>query len=276
MSFVHLVLRGLFDLALMPFRALSPWVSLVPISLLTAILALLVYRRFSNQPALERVKNQIAASFFEIRLFNDDLRAILRAQWDLLRNNGVYLALNLRPMVWMLVPMLVLLTQLQFHYGYQGLAIGAPTVVTIDLAESAVTAGARPAVELRCPDGIRLERGGIWIPAKRRMAWRVAGEQPGRYELVIEIDGATFTKTVVVSDEVVRRSPQRLRASFLNQILYPAEEPLDADSPVVAIRVPYPAASLPLFGFDINWIVAWLVLTMVLAYALRKRMGVTF
>ena len=55
---------------------------------------------------------------FEIRLFNDDLRAMLRAQVEILRHNVTYLRLSLVPMLWMLVPLVLVIAQLQFHYGY--------------------------------------------------------------------------------------------------------------------------------------------------------------
>ena len=280
MSFLNAVLRGLFDLLLMPFRGMSPWVSLIPISLATAVLALLVYRRFSNQGALEAIKKQIAASFFEIRLFNDDLGAILRAQWDLLRNNGIYMALNLRPLLWMLLPMLILIFQLQVHYGYRGLVPGEPAVVSLTFSKETVgkpaQGGPRPRIELRSPEGLTLERGGVWIPSRRELAWRLVPQAEGRYELEFDIDGQELTKTVVVSRNVVRRSPVRFHSSFLNQLLNPAEAPIDDSLGVEAIRVAYPEAQVAFLGLRLHWMIVWLVLTMVFAFLLRKRFGVTF
>lgn len=261
----------------MPFRGAPAWVSLLLVSLLTAIFALLVYRRFSNQQALSRIKDRIAASFFEIRLFNDDLRAILRAQLDLLRNNGIYLLLNLKPMAWMLLPMLILMTQLQFHYGYRGLKIGEPSVVTVQFAgPESPESEERPNAVLRSPPGLLIERGPIWVAAKQEEAWRLRPEQPGRYELELAFDDRVVTKTVVVSDRIERRSPVRHSGGFLQHLLYPAEEPIDPESGIVAIRIAYPDNSIELLGIDLHWIVWWLILTIILAFALRKRFGVTF
>jgi len=104
-NFVNGALRPLFDALLLPFRSLPPIVGLLVVSLVAAIGMLLVYKRTSNQDRLEAVKRQIHACLFEIRLFKDDVPAILRAQTEILRHNAKYLALSLVPMLWMIVPL---------------------------------------------------------------------------------------------------------------------------------------------------------------------------
>jgi uncharacterized membrane protein (DUF106 family) len=275
MSFLNSILRNLVDLGLMPFRSLPPLVGVAVVSLPFAILALLVYKRFSNQEAIERVKAQMAASFFEIRLFNDDLRSILSAQGALLRNNLRYMGLNLKPLAVMLVPMFLLFAQLQFHYGYQGLEIGRPAVLSLRLSPEAADAG-RPEISLSAPHGIRVDSPPIWMPARHEVAWRLVGESPGSYELAVDLEGRRATKNVVVSDEVVRRSPNRLRPGLLNQLLYPAEDPIARDLPFEEMAVAYPDADVWFFGWRTHWSIVLLILSVVFAFALRKRFGVTF
>jgi hypothetical protein len=98
--------------------------SLSAISLVTAIVLLLVVRRTSDQRRIAAVKRDIRAGLFEIRLFNDDLRAILRAQGEILRHNLTYLRLSAVPLLWVLVPLVLLMGQLQAYYGYDGLHPG--------------------------------------------------------------------------------------------------------------------------------------------------------
>ena len=135
MNFVNGALRPLFDALLLPFRALPPIVGLLVVSLVAAIGMLLVYKRTSNQDRLEAVKRQIHACLFEIRLFKDDVPAILRAQTEILRHNAKYLALSLVPMLWMIVPLTLVIAQLQFHYGYRGLRPGEDFIVKARLSQ---------------------------------------------------------------------------------------------------------------------------------------------
>src|SRR5688500_5888155 len=174
MTWINMGLGGLVGAALSPFRSLPPIVGLSVVSLVAAIGMLLVFRATSNQPAIAAVKRRIHAGIFEIRLFNDDLRAICRAQFDILRHNLTYLRLSLAPMVWMLVPLVLLLAQLQFYYGYDGFGPGQSAVVKVRLKEAASPAtGTAPAIALDVPAGLRVETPLVWIPSEREAAWRV-------------------------------------------------------------------------------------------------------
>jgi uncharacterized membrane protein (DUF106 family) len=276
MSLVNAALRPVFDLALAPFSGLPPIVSLAIVSLVTAVFMLVVFKRTSNQAALAEVKRRIHAGLFEIRLFNDDLRAILRAQSEILRTNVTYLKLSLVPMVWILPPLVLLIAQLQFHYGYQGLSPSEATLLTVDLKPEAVSPGVRPRARLALPAGIGAETDDVWIPAESQLAWRLAPERDGDFEIGVSIDGSPpVSKTVRVTDRTVRLSPVRVDGSFLSQLIYPAEPPLPTDSPVQAIHIDYPGREVWFFGFELQWMIPFFVLSIAFAFALRGRMKVT-
>ena len=270
---LNTVLGSVFDTLLRPLAGLPTLASLAIVSLAAAVLMLLVVRRTSNQKALEQVKRRIHAALFEIRLFNDDLRAIFRAQGEMLRHNLTYLRLSLVPMLWMIVPFIFVIAQLQFQYGYDGLEIGRSVLLTAHLR----TAGEHhpEAAKLEAPDAIRAETEAVWFPAANDLMWRITPQAPGDHEVRLHIGGQTFTKSLHVSSRVARRSPSRLEAGLVNQILYPAEPPLPADAPVTAITVSYPERDIHVFGWGMNWLVVFFVLSIVFAFALRKPLGVT-
>ena len=95
MSIITGLLRAVFDGVLAPFSGVAPIWGLLPISLVVSIGMLLIFRMTSNQEALEKVKAGIHAGLFEIRLWNDDIRAILRAGYvnRLVTNEAVARAL---------------------------------------------------------------------------------------------------------------------------------------------------------------------------------------
>lgn len=287
MSFVNAALRAVFDLVLGPFAALPPIVPVTLVSLVSGVFALLVYRWTSNQGAIAAVKRRLFAHLLEVRLFNDDLRAVLRAQLRLLRENLTYLRLNLVPLLWMIIPFVLLIAQLQFHYGYNGLDVGERTLLIVDLVAPDAEPSAdseprpRPGVDLEAPPGVKVETPAVWVPSLHQVAWRLHALDPGRHELVVRTGGEEFTKSVLVVDPEdgarwVRRSPTRRRAAIVDQLLYPAEPPLPRDGPVDRIDIRYPAASISFFGlFDLHWLIAFLILSIGLAFALRNRFGVT-
>ncbi len=276
MSYINAILRPVFELLLSPFSGLPAIVGLAVVSLITAIGMLLVFKKTSNQDAIAAVKRRIHANLFEIRLFNDDLRAILRSQTEILRHNLTYLRLSAVPMLWTLPPLILIIAQLQFHYGYAGLDPTNPVLLKVELQDSGNNASweeaPRPELTLAAPSGIRIETPGLWIPSLREMDWRIVGEGSGDYVVEVKLDGQSHSKTVRVSNDVVLRSPSRLEKGFLNQLLFPAEPPLLADSPIKSITVNYPEAAVNtfVFGWSLHWMIIYFVLAIAFAFALRN------
>jgi hypothetical protein len=276
MSVLNAALRTVFDLLLAPFAGMPPIVGLTVVSLVTAVFMLVVFKHTSNQADLEAVKRRIHACLFEIRLFNDDLRAIFRAQNEILRHNLTYLRLSLAPMIWILPPLVLVMAQLQFHYGYEGLRPGERTLLEVDLRPGAVAPGDRPRAVLEVPPGLRAETDAVWVPAESQLAWRLAAERDGDYRLGLSVDGAPrVTKTVRVTARTVRLSPERVDDTFLSQLLYPAEAPLPSSSPVRAIRLAYPDRDVSVLGFGLYWMIPFFALSIVFAFALRGVFKVT-
>ena len=270
MSLLNSLLVGVFVILLLPLRSLPPMIGLVVVSAVCSVGMLLGYKATSNQSAIEAVKRQIAAGLFEIRLYNDDIVAILRAQGAIFTNNLKYLGLNMVPMVFMMVPFVLVIAQLQFHYGFEGLEANEPVLLQVTLTEGSVAV-----IGLDLPDGVRLDAPQVTMPALPGAAWRIVPEAAGSYELGIQVDGQTLTKTLVVADTVTRRSPYRLAPGFLNQLLYPAEPPLPSDSAAIDITLHYPERELGVLGFGLHWLIWFFILTIVLAFAMKGWFGVT-
>ena len=273
MTIVNSLLRSVFDAALSPFSGLHPMVGIAVLSLIVGIAILLVYKATSNQDKLAAVKRKIHAGLFEIRLFNDDFRAILRAQVDILRHNLSYLGLSFVPLLWMIVPLVLVIAQLQFHYGYQGLEPGGQALVEVAIEEDSEN---RPQIQLQAPEGLKIEAGPMWIPARSELSWRISAVDEGDYELTLTGAGEAITKSVRVTDRVVRISPNRVKGCW-NQLLYPAEDPLPAASPVQEITLSYPAGNAGFEGWEseLTWMLFFFLLSIIFAFALRKPFKVT-
>jgi hypothetical protein len=235
---------------------------------------LVVFKRTSDQAALAAVKRKIHAGLFEIRLFNDDLRAILRAQNEILRHNLTYLRLSLWPMLFLLPPLVLVIAQLQFHYGYEGLRPGQKALLQVDL-EPGADGGARPSAVLNLPAGLRAETEAVWIKGESQLLWRLVAEREGDYVLGLDVAGARLTKTVRVTPLTVRLSPVRVDSGFLSQLLYPAEPPLPSGSPVRAVHLSYPGREVSVLGHGMHWMIPFFALSIVFAFALRGVFKVT-
>jgi hypothetical protein len=283
MEALNSILRAAFDALLQPLAGLGPAVGVALVSALAAVLALLAFRRFSDQPALAVVKRQVHAGLLELRLFADDPPVLLAVQRDLLRHNLRYLRLSLLPLAVMLVPFVLAVAHLQSHWGYRGLAPGETALVEVELDPSwrslpggAATGAGRPDLRIEVPSGLRVETPGVWSPARRLLTWRLAVVAPGRHTVTLSWAGTAYRKSLDAGERAAWRSPFRRRPAFLDQLLYPAEPPLPAAGPLRAITVTCPPAQLTILGLSAHWLVWFFVLTMAFALALRRRLGVTF
>jgi hypothetical protein len=271
---LNATLAMIVDGVLYPLRGLPPLAGVAAMSLLTAIGMLIVFKRTSDQQRIVSVKRAIHGSLFEIRLFADDARAILRSQADLLRQNAVYLRLSIVPALWLIVPLGLLMAQLQFQYGYAGLRPGESALVKVTLRAE------QPGeLALHSPPGLRVDTPPVWIRSLREAAWRISAEHEGEYELTVTAGGETATKTVRVSaapDRAARRTPARLEAGFLNELFHPAERPLPAGGTIVSIEVTYPVVGIDVFGWEVDWMIVFFALSILIALVLRRSFGVNF
>ena len=225
----------------------------------------------------------VQSCVLEIRLFSDDIQAIFTAQRDIFRYNFVYLRLALTPLLWMIIPFVLMVAQLQLHYGYEGLMVGEPVIVKVAMSgERAVYNGlgaeggvGSSVVELEVPDGLRLETPRLTIRSLNQAEWRLVADEPGSYELGIRVGDQVYFKSGEVSSQVVKRSPIRTDR-FLDQLLYPGEPGFPSGAAVSAIEVLYPEREVNFFGWDTHWLVPFSIIAIILAFALKKPLRVTF
>ncbi len=272
MTLVNALLVRLADAVLAPLAGLPPLAVVAGCALGSALAVLAVMRFTSNQEALGAVKRRIHAALLEMRLYNDNLPALLRAQGEVLRHNLSYVGLSLVPLVITAVPLTLAIAQLQAWYGYTGITPGAAVVVT------AVVDG-RTGAGLPQLEGAGVEVAGPprYFPTLGEVTWRIVPRQPGPTTLRLVTAGGTVIDKqlhIAAGDEVARRSPVREQPSFIGQLLYPSEPPLDAATGVTAIRLPYPERLLPVAGQAVHWLWVYLALTFAFVLLLRKPLGV--
>jgi len=266
MAAVNSAISRIFDSLFAPLAGVSPWVGLVVASLISGAVLVLIFRCTSNQRGLRAVKDRIIAHLLEVVLYRDELPVVLRAQWGVLRDNIRYLGFALVPLAFMVLPVGILLVQIDLRYGHRPLRVGEPVIVSAKLNPDG---GALDTVSLTAPREVRVDTPALRIPAQREVDWRIIASAPGHYELRIAAAGKQFAKTLVVGPRGSRIAAQRVQAGLGREFLHPGEPPLPAGGPIDAVRISYPTASLPLFRWRLHWIWPWLVLSMAFGYALR-------
>ena len=177
MSYLNLYLSRFFDLLMWPFQSLDPLWSLALFSLVTGIIMLLIFRYTSDQKGIKETKDLIKAYLLEIRLFKDDLRIQLSAQKNILRHNMTYMKHALKPMLFMIIPVVVILIQLDGWFGYRPLKPGESAIVSVKLSGNDRKALSDLTVD--ADNGLTVETPPLRIPMENEVDWRIRAMSPG-------------------------------------------------------------------------------------------------
>jgi uncharacterized membrane protein (DUF106 family) len=268
MHIVNLVFGRVVDVILLPFRGLSPWFGMTAASLLTALLMLGVFKLTSNQAAIRKAKDRIKAHLLEMRLFKDNMRATLRAQAGILKANLSYLGGNLKPLLVMIVPLVLILSQLSLWFERRPLAPGEETLVKVGLEERADPVSL--AMTLETSPGLEVSSPAVRIPDEHEVVWRLKAVAAGNGRLTLGVAGRTLEKSVAVGGKPLTKvSALASRGSLWKQVLYPGEYPLPGGTPVRTIEVLYPEKTMSFFGLHVHWLVAYLVLSIAFGFAFK-------
>jgi len=274
--YLNIIAGILVEGLLWPFRSLHPYWGLAAISLATGIFFLMVFKWTSNQEALAVAKGRLKAHLLELRLFRHDMVLTLRAQRDLFLANLVYLRHTLRPILVLIVPVVLLLVQLDARYGVRPLEVGETVLLRVSLDDDAL-AGGEPRLAL--PEGLTQDSPPLRIPVEGEVDWRLRASAPGAHRVGLEMDGVVVEKRLRVGGALPALSSRVTRAGFLSLLLDPvanaAERPLPAGSSVRSVSLDYPSRPSPrILGFRVHWLVFFLVLSILPAYAVKGLVGV--
>jgi hypothetical protein len=271
MRFFNLLTNALADFVMWPWKSLSPWYGLTAASLLTAGMMVFLFHRTSNQSGVRRTRNRLLARTLELLLFRHSLSVSLTACGRILVEDARYLATLLRPMLVGAIPILVIFIQLSAWLEWRPLKVGESAVLDVELDSAHPVMSSTIALSL--PEEVRLDSEGVRIPSENSVSWRLTGVQLGAGEIQIRVGDLNEVKSVVVGEDFVRVSPQRLKAGFWNQLLSPSESSL-SDGPIVRVDLRYPPRTLAVGLRDVHWTIASVLLMMAFGLVLGWMFGV--
>ncbi len=267
-------ITGAFDAILTPFAGLHPWVGLAVVSVVTGVVMLLIFGKTSNQKKIGETKDKLKAYIMEMWIFRNDTLVMFSAIGSVIRSNLQYLRHSLRPLVFLLLPVLVIMVQLGIRYADEPLMPGDTTVVSVKLKEGTVPS--QTSLDLVAAEGVRVVSPALRIDSKNEVNWEIMAEQSGHHQLALVTAAGTVHKSLDVGPErkLGKVGAVKARANSWNAFLYPAEPPVPSDSIIESIQVTYPHRELRFLGLTINWLLAFFVISVAAGFALKGVFGI--
>lgn len=272
-SAFNAVFTFLFGLVYEPLRWLGPFWSMAGISLLAGLLMVWIFGKVSNQDAIQRTRDRLSAELIGLRLFKDDLRVFFGIQGQVLVWTLKYLRHSLVPMLILMAPTILILIQLNYHYGLRPLRVGEPALVKVKLRDGhALARGAQ--ITLNASDNLAIETQGVRIGPLKEVCWRVRGASPGRFDLTVSDGKESVTKAVAVGGRLEGVSSLRTGSDWLTCLLYPGESPIPSESAFESVEVLYQPLDILVLGHRIDWLILFLVFSVGFGYAFKGVLGV--
>jgi len=263
----------LFGLVYGALKGLAPFWSLLGLSCLAGILMVWIFGKVSNQKAIRKTRDRLNAELIALRLFKDDLRVFFGIQGQLLVWTLRYLRHSLVPMLILMGPTVLILIQLNFHYGFRPLRIGEQAVVKVKLRNpAALERGGE--ITLKAPESLKIETQGVRIGELREVCWRVRGVSPGRFDLIVSDNNESVSKKAAVGGRLEGVSSVRTGEHWLTSLLYPGEAPIPSQSAIESIEIRYPELDISILGRRMNWLILFLIFSLGFGYAFKGVLGV--
>jgi hypothetical protein len=267
----YFLTRG-FDLLLAPLAKLPPFFGIFLLSLLTSLFVLVVYRAVSNPKKVKDTKNKIKAHILAIRLYRDFWKTIVSSFFKSLYYTGKYFVLNLFPLLLVLPLMFLLFVQMDIRYGMRPFNPGETITVKARFSNdiNAVNTELKPSLSFQAT------MNPVYVNALREVDWKLKAGTRGSTAVEVTVDGETVAKDLVIGDRLLALSNKKMSASSIAHFIYPAEKLLEPRTNLKFVSIQYPARSINFLGFKTHWLVYYLILTMIIALALKNKFGVEF
>ncbi|MAE69946.1 MAG: hypothetical protein CME06_05705 [Gemmatimonadetes bacterium] len=276
MALVANLMTPLFDLLFLPFG----WSVLTGItvwSVVMGVVFLKAYALATNQLAIKDVKRRMSAAVLEVRLFQQDIAVLLRAQGKLFGAVGGYTWQAGRSIVLLLPVALLLIAQFVIRWDVLPLTPNTTTEVSVRMGEDAPRASQAPS--LSTSSGLEVT-GDPFRVARTEFVYKIKTRRGGAHELTLTHGDEAITMPIYVgaSDAPKRLYHRMTKNNFEDDFLYPGGPRFDAESHFDVVEVEYPHVESVL-GVG-NWgglpAALWYfcIVSLISGFALKNKMGV--
>jgi hypothetical protein len=262
--------HALLVVAFQFFLLTSPLAIVVVVSLVVGLLMVVLFGYTSDQKAIGIAKDQLKAHLLAVRLYRDQIPVVMGSYGKILRGTGRYLKLAFKPLLYVIIPITLLMVQIDRYLGATPIAPNVPFLLTVHTTTSDVLND----VTLDPPPEITMTAPPVRVPAENEIVWRLVGSKDGKLEVKIVVAGQSAAKAVCVGRDLARISIVRLRGQFWERMLSSAEPALPENSPIESISINYPDRNIEVAGYGMNWIWLFFILSMVAGFIFKEILGI--
>lgn len=248
----------------------SPLAIVIVLSLVVGLLMVVLFGYTSDQKAIGIAKDQLKAHLLAVRLYRDQIPVVMGSYGKILRGTGRYLKLAFKPLLYVIIPITLLLVQVDRYLGATPIPAHKPFLLTV----RATNGDMLNDIALDLPAEIAMTAPPVHIAAENDIVWRLVGSKEGKYEVKVAAAGQSAEKTVCVGNDLPRISTVRLRGRLWSRMFSSAEPTLPENSPIESISINYPDRNIDVAGYGMSWIWLFFILSMVAGFIFKELLGI--
>lgn len=277
MTLINQIINSIFDILLFPFQSMNQFWGIFFISILSGLLLIYIFKITSNQKAIKRVKNRIKSHIFEIRLFDLNPSRLFGVLFKILGQNLKYISYSAVPLLFMIIPVILILVQLNFRYGLRAHYPGEKTLLKIYLAQDTDILSIHPAIDTKGQAVV--DAGPFRNLAGNYIAYQLKVTEPGNDWIDIELnqgnDSYKIRKLFNNLPDKRRYSDKKPSGKALDVILYPFEKPVKkTDSGIVKeITMSYNENRISVLGIKMHYIIFFFIFSLAGGFLFKGAVG---
>ncbi len=168
----------------------------------------------------------------------------------------------------MIIPLVLILIQLNLWFGYQSLASGQEAVLKVKLKKDLSLLDAK--IMIKTNSGLEVETPPLRIEESSEVNWRLRAKEAGIHDLKLILNGEEFVKKVAVALKPLSKiSPIKIHRNFFAGLFNPGEPPISENLPVSSVEINYPSKHMNLSGWRIHWIIVYFALSIIFGFSFK-------
>ena len=249
---------NIFNFILIPVSNFSDEVKILYISILSGIIFLLIYGKVSNQKGIKETKRKIMAKVIEVALFRHSIKVCLNAQGALFKQGFKYLSFALIPLLILMVPCILIMAQINFHFQNRGLLEKEDAIIELSLDDP----DDLTEYELKASSGTLSPA--LRVDDELKIIWKYKNNNGTNLKdnVILELTLDDLSLNIPLSINGKKPSLLTYSRDFFEGLLFPSKFKVSKDfKEIKSISIKYPNANQTYLGVTINWLWVFLIVS---------------
>ena len=252
-----MVLDGFFNFIFGPVVNNLPLVvSMAIITLIITFIITLTYKYLTNQSEIKTAKEETKMLQQELKKHKNNPQKMMEINQEIWKRSAVLMKGSFKPTLITLIPIIIIFGWMSTAFSYDPIKPEQEFTLSATFSK-----GISGEIKLASHEGLTLSSEPNQEIKKDAAEWRLKGPK-GEYPLIVEYNGKSYSRNVIISEERERSKKYEYIKKFKNQ-----------DLSILTISYPK-RIILNLLGWKLGWLGTYIIFSIIFSIILRKIMKV--